>query len=99
MIAEIQEKFGTEQTVTYTLLKDGKFYIIEHVPARVDAESGEQYFSPQTMERLQQMIWGQRKPIRVLQTPVYQSFYFAPLTSRFVCVKLVNKFLAPTTYE
>ncbi len=46
MIAEIQEKFAAEQTVTYTLLKDGKFYIIENVPARVNEETGEQYFSP-----------------------------------------------------
>ena len=61
-----------EQYVTYTLLKDGKFYIIENVPARVDVNTGEQYFSPQTVERLQQIIRGQRKPARVLQTPVYE---------------------------
>lgn len=61
-----------EQTVTYTLLKDEKFYIIENVPARVDLDTGEQYFSPQTVERLQQIIWSQSKPIRVLQTPVYE---------------------------
>lgn len=61
-----------EQTVTYTLLKDGKFYIIENVPARVDVETGEQYFAPQTVERLQQTIWSQRKPVRVLETPVYE---------------------------
>ena len=61
-----------EQQVTYTLLKDGKFYIIENVPARVDVNTGEQYFSPQTAERLQTIIGGQRKPVRVLQTPVYE---------------------------
>ena len=61
-----------EQTVTYTLLKDGKFYIIENVPARVDLDTGEQYFSPKTVERLQQTIWGKRKPVRVLETPVYE---------------------------
>lgn len=61
-----------EQRVTYTLVKDGKFYIIENVPARVDVNTGEQYFSPQTAERLQTIIWGQRKPVRVLQTPVYE---------------------------
>lgn len=61
-----------EQHVTYTLVKDGKFYIIENVPARVDINTGEQYFSPQTAERLQTIIWGQRKPVRVLQTPVYE---------------------------
>lgn len=35
-----------ERTVTYTLLKDDKFYIIEGVPAGVNVETGEQLFSP-----------------------------------------------------
>ena len=59
------------QKVTYTLLKDGQFYIIENVPARVDLETGEQYFAPQTVEQLQQIIRQHPKPSRVMQTPVY----------------------------
>ena len=31
--------------VTYTLERGGRFYIIEHVPARVCRETGEQFFS------------------------------------------------------
>ena len=65
-----QEKL-VEQKVTYTLFKDGQFYIIENVPARVDVETGEQYFSPQTVEMLQQIIRQNPKPDRVVQTPVY----------------------------
>ena len=61
-----------QQQVTYTLLKDGKFYIIENVPARVDVETGEQFFSPQTVERLQHIIWENRQPVRVVQTPVFE---------------------------
>ena len=57
--------------VTYTLIKDGQFYIIENVPARVDLETGEQYFAPQTVERLQQIIRQHPKPSHVVQTPVY----------------------------
>ena len=60
-----------EQKVTYTLLKDNKFYIIEGVPARVNEETGEQLFSPETVEKLQQIIWEQRKPVRQIATPVY----------------------------
>ena len=60
-----------EKKVTYTLYKDDKFYIVENVPARVDLESGEQYFSPKTVEHLQQIILGKRKPVRTIQTPVY----------------------------
>ena len=61
-----------EQEVTYTLFKDNKFYIIERVPARVNVETGEQLFSPQTVERLQSMIWGHQKPIRMVETPIYE---------------------------
>jgi len=61
-----------EQYVTYTLEMDGKFYIVEHVPARVCLETGEQYFSPETVENIQKIIWEQRKPVKVIETPVYE---------------------------
>ena len=57
--------------VTYTLFKNGKFYIVENVPARVDAETGEEFFSPQTVENLQNIILGERKPVRTVQTPIF----------------------------
>ena len=60
-----------EKEITYTLYKDGKFYIIENVPARVDVETGEQYFSPETVEHLHQIILGKRKPVRTIRTPVF----------------------------
>ena len=68
----IRKERLVEQEVTYTLLKDGKLYIIEKVPARVNVETGEQLFSPQTVERLQHIIWEERQPIRVIQTPVFE---------------------------
>ena len=66
-----QEKL-VEKKVTYTLLKDDKLYIIEGVPARVNVETGEQLFSPETLEKLQQIIWEQRKPVRQIATPIYE---------------------------
>lgn len=71
MTSEEKNEMLVEKEVTYTLHKDGKFYIIEHVPARVDAETGEQYFSPKTVENLHQIILGKRKPVRTIQTPVF----------------------------
>jgi hypothetical protein len=56
MATEIGEERLVEQKVTYTLLTDGKLHIIEKVPARVNAETGEQFFSPQMIERLQHII-------------------------------------------
>lgn len=61
-----------EQPVTYTLLKEGKLYVIENVPARVNIDTGEQLFSPQTVERLQRIILGDVKPVRIIQTPVFE---------------------------
>jgi len=61
-----------EQKVNYVLEMDGKFIIVQNVPARVCLETGERLFSPQTVERLQQLIWEQRKPARVIETPVFE---------------------------
>lgn len=59
-------------TVTYTFEREGKFYIIENVPARVCVETGERLFSPETVERLQQIIWENQPPQRLIKTPVYE---------------------------
>lgn len=61
----------TEQLVTYTLLKDGQFFVIENVPAQVNVAIGEQYFAPETVERLQEIILGDQSPIRIVEAPVY----------------------------
>lgn len=58
--------------VTYTLAHSGRFYIIEHVPARVCRETGEQYFAPGTVQRIHRLITGKRKPDRFIETPVYE---------------------------
>ena len=60
-----------EKEVTYSLYKDGKLYIVENVPARVDIETGEEFFAPETVERLHTIILGEKKPVRTIQTPVY----------------------------
>ena len=72
MATEAKPERLVEQTVTYTLLKEGKFYIVENVPARVNPETGEQFFAPQTVEQLQQIIAGGQPPRRVIQTPVFE---------------------------
>lgn len=61
-----------ETKVTYTLELGGKFYIIEHVPARVCRETGEQFFSPETVKRVQVLIKGGKKPDKLIKTPVYK---------------------------
>ena len=61
-----------EKNVTYTLEVNGNLIVIENVPARVNEETGEQLFAPETVEHLQKLVWEQKKPKRMLQVPVYE---------------------------
>jgi len=70
MATEWQETL-VEKQVTYTLNLNGQFILIENVPARVNEETGEQFFSPATVERLQQTILNQQEPDHFVQVPVY----------------------------
>ena len=60
-----------EKPVTYTLNLNGRVILIENVPARVNEETGEQFFSPSIVERLQQTILDSNEPDRFIQVPVY----------------------------
>jgi hypothetical protein len=70
MNQEYNENF-IETKVTYSLEMNGQFFLIENVPARVNQETGEQFFSPTTVERIQQIISQRQKPSYFKQTPVY----------------------------
>ena len=70
MATEWQETL-VEKQVTYTLNLNGQVILIENVPARVNEETGEQFFSPSTVERLQQTILNRQEPDHFVQVPVY----------------------------
>ena len=72
MVAESSEEEFVQQNVTYTLQTAGRFVVVENVPARVSLRTGERFFSPDTVERLQQILWEQKAPVRVVETPVFQ---------------------------
>jgi YgiT-type zinc finger domain-containing protein len=61
-----------ETEVTYTIEYDGKLHVIEHVPARICKETGEEFFSPETVEHIQAIVKGGTTPARVIETPVYE---------------------------
>lgn len=67
-----REERLVERLVTYTVEIDGRVIIVENVPARVDEETGERYFSPSTVERLQEIMWSEQAPDRVVETPVFE---------------------------
>ena len=58
MRKDVSEERFVEQKVTYTLEIDGRFIIVENVPARVSERTGERFFSPET--------------VRIVQTPVFE---------------------------
>ena len=66
-----REEKLVERRVTYTLEQEGKFYIVHNVPARVNEETGEQFFSPTTVEQLQRVILHSQNPTMTIETPVY----------------------------
>jgi hypothetical protein len=60
------------QMVTHRLELDGRFILIENMPARVNVETEERYFAPETMERLQRTVWEEHTPSRMVETPVFE---------------------------
>jgi YgiT-type zinc finger domain-containing protein len=72
MVKSQQKETMVTKKVTYTLEVNGKIIIVENVPARVSLETGEQFFSPETVERLQQMVWEKKKPNRMIKVPVFE---------------------------
>ena len=72
MKKDISEERFVEQNVTYTLQIEGRFVIVENVPARVSERTGERFFSPETVESLQRIVWETKTPTRLIQTPVFE---------------------------
>lgn len=61
-----------EKRVTYRIEFDGRFVLVENVPARVNVETGERHFSTETVQRLQQAVRERCRPVRTIETPVYE---------------------------
>ena len=61
-----------DQRVTYTLQAGDKLVLIENVPVRVCVQTGERLFSPEVVERLQEIAWEQKIPVRVVETLVFE---------------------------
>ena len=61
-----------DKKVTYHIEVNGRLFVIENVPARVNIETGENHFSPETVERLRKIVRERRSPVRTIQTPVYE---------------------------
>lgn len=62
--------------ITYTQELEGKVYVVNDVPALVCSQCGEQYLSPEIVDRIQKVIEkGEQKKLKpIQQIPV---FHFA----------------------
>ena len=61
-----------ESKVTYTIEVDGRLILVENVPARVNVDTGERMFAPETVEHVQALVRGGQHPKRTIETPVYE---------------------------
>ncbi len=44
------------ELITYTVEVEGDTYVVENVPVRVDETTGEPFFAPETVDRLQAIL-------------------------------------------
>ena len=51
-----------DREVSYTIEFKERLHIIEHVPAKECLQCGERLYSPETVEKIQNAIWQNRKP-------------------------------------
>ena len=69
---EVWQESFFETRVSYHIEVDGQLVVVENVPARVNVETGERLFSPETVEHLQAIVTERREPVRTVETPVYE---------------------------
>ncbi len=50
--------------------KHGQLVVIEHVPAWVCEQCGEQYFDPGVADKVNRILWSM-KPTHTIEVPVY----------------------------
>ncbi|NOX62848.1 MAG: hypothetical protein GXP42_13020 [Chloroflexi bacterium] len=72
MTDEVWKENIIEQRVVFTMMIGDKVLVVEDVPARVNVDTGERYFAPDTVEQLQRMAWEEGEPVRVVEAPVYK---------------------------
>ena len=60
-----------EELVNEIFLVDGKFILMENIPARLCSHCGEPTFSRETTEKIRQMVHGESEPVKSIQVDVF----------------------------
>ena len=61
-----------EEFVQEVFRIDGRYVLVDHIPARVCARCGEETFSRETTERIRLMVHGQAKPKKSIALNVFE---------------------------
>ena len=60
-----------EELVNEIFLIDGKFILVENIPARLCAHCGEATFSRETTEKIRRLVYGESAPVKSIQVDVF----------------------------
>ena len=72
MVTTYPKETFVPEKVRYTIEIDVKMIVDEQVSAQVCLETGEQLFSAETAERIQQLLLSKEKPTRMMEVPVFE---------------------------
>ncbi len=72
MVTSYPKETFVPEKVTYTIEIDGKLTVIRNGPARVWVETGEQLFSADTVERIQELLLKKQKPAQMIEVPAFE---------------------------
>ena len=69
-----QPDCGTGQTgrESHAIELDGKLILVQNVPARVNVDTGERLYAPETVKHLQALVRSGEQPKHTIETPVYE---------------------------
>ena len=58
--------------MTHVLMLEDEVVVLENVPARVNTKTEERLFSPETVERIQHLLWKRPRPKRQVEAQVFE---------------------------
>ncbi len=61
-----------EELVDEVFQIDGKYILVDHIPATVCARCGEETFSRETTEKIRLLVHGQAKPTKSIALEVFE---------------------------
>lgn len=61
-----------EEMVNEIFLVEGKFILVENIPAKICTRCGEPTFSRETTEKIRQLVHGETQPVKSITVDVFE---------------------------